>query len=80
MQENQPLEYDEFYEKLWSGISAKIVSEEYIANNKEFIESITFDYYRLYELSNELSVSIIRRMVESFFFNAFRFKPALKNS
>lgn len=80
MQENQPLEYDEFYEQLWGSISAKIVSEEYIAKNKQFIDSITFDFYRLYELSDGISLSIIRRMVESFFFNTFRFKPELKNS
>lgn len=78
--ENQPLDYEDFYTHLWGSISAKIVSESYIEQNKDFIDSVTFDYYRIYEMSENISISVVRRMVESFFFNLFRYKPTLNNS
>jgi len=76
---NQPLEYEDFYVALWGNISARIVSAEYIDKNREFIDSITFDYYRIYEMSDEISMPMIRRMIESVFFNLFRFQPELNN-
>ena len=76
---NQPLEYEDFYVALWGTISARIVSEDYVERNKDFIDSLTFDYYRIYEMSDEISMPIIRRMVESVFFNMFRFHPELNN-
>lgn len=73
--EKQQFLYDDFYVEIWGNISSNIVSEEYVFSNKDFINSITFDFYRLYSLDEKLTLVIIRRMVESFFFNMSIFKP-----
>jgi len=73
--EKQHLPYEDFYEQLWGNISARIVTEDYISQNKDFIDTITFDAYRLYEMDDNLSMSTIKRMIESFFFSLFRFQP-----
>ena len=78
MIEKQHLEYEDFYNQLWGNIPAKVIDEDYVLHNKDFIDSITFDFYRLYELDNTLTMYVIRKMIESFFFNLFRFEPTLK--
>lgn len=74
----QHMAYEDFYEQLWGNISARIVSEDYITNNQEFIDTITFDVYRLYEMDDSLTFSVVKRMVESFFFALFRYQPEVK--
>ena len=74
--EKQHLEYDDFYEILWGNISSKIVDENYLYKNEKFINSITFDFYRLYQMDDSLSMVVIRKMTESFFFNYFIFSPS----
>lgn len=74
--QKQPLTYDEFFEQLWGNIPGTIVSEEYLNRNIDFIQTITFDYYRLYEMDEDLKLPTIRRMVESTFFALFRLNPS----
>lgn len=79
MEYKQYFTYDEFFTMLWSSISANVISEQYLLENEDFIQSYTFDLYRLYELDSNLSLPTIRRIVESTFFGLFRFKPSLSN-
>lgn len=72
-------DYEAFYEELWSEyISEKIVSTNYINRNQAFIDSITFDMFNL-SLKANLPVNIIGKMLESYFFNLFRFKAGNEN-
>lgn len=73
--EKQYLEYGDFYLAIWGNIPSRIVNEDYILNNREFIDNITYDLYRLYEMDETLSLRVIIRTVESFFFNLNKFKP-----
>lgn len=69
------INYEKFLDLIWTDyISEKIVSNAYYAENEEFITSLTFDFYRLFEMNGQLTVRTIKRFIESFFFNLFRFK------
>ena len=52
----------------------KIVSSAYYAENEDFISALTFDSYRLFQMNDALTIRIISRQIESFFFNLFRYK------
>ncbi len=69
------LEYSEFFVELWSGIDGRIVSEEYMARNDDFINSLTFDLYRLSLMTKNMDIAVVRRIVESTFSNLSRFRP-----
>ena len=56
-------DYNEFYEELWSKIPASIVSEEFVLNNKQFINSITFEAYRICDMDGNMSVNIMRKIL-----------------
>lgn len=75
----QELTYEEFYDLLWEDVSEKIVSTSYLDEFEDFISNLTFDMFRLYQMNNCLSIRLIARMVESFFFHNFRFQPAQHN-
>jgi hypothetical protein len=75
----QELSYEEFYDLLWEDVSEKIVSTLYLDEFEDFISNLTFDMFRLYQMNNCLSIRLISRMVESFFFHTFRFHPSTHN-
>lgn len=76
-EKNGELHFEEFTDKIWNDtISEKIVSNAYYAENEDFILQLTHDQYRLFQMSDRLTIRIIARMIESFFFNLFRYKGA----
>lgn len=75
----QELTYEEFYDLLWEDISEKIVSTSYLDEYEDFISNLTFDMFRLYQMNPCLSIRLISRTIESFFFHNFRFKPSNSN-
>lgn len=75
----QELTYEEFYDLVWEDVSEKIVSTSYLDEFEDFISNIAFDMYRMYQMNGCLTIRIISRMIESFFFNMFRFQPGLHN-
>lgn len=67
------LNLEEFIDLIWNdNVSEKIVSNEYYNDNEDFILAFTYDCYRLFQNSN-ISIRIVSRMIESFFFNLFRY-------
>lgn len=71
----QEIRFEDFLDLIWSNyISEKIVSSAYYAENESFISAFTFDCYRLFEMDRSLTLRTISRMIESFFFNLFRYK------
>lgn len=69
------MNYEKFLDLIWADyISEKIVSNAYYAENEEFITALTFDFYRLFEMDGKLTIRVIIKFIESFFFNLFRFK------
>ena len=77
--EFQELTYEEFYDLVWEDVSEKIVSTSYLDEYEDFVSNLTFDMYRLYQMHNCLTIRLISRMVESFFFHTFRFQPSTNN-
>jgi len=78
-EEFQELTYEEFYDLLWEDVSEKIVSTAYLDENEDFINSITFDMYRLFQMNYNITIRSLSRIIESFFFNLFRFDPMTEN-
>lgn len=72
--------YEEFYDSLWGGISSSIVPEEFILKNKNLVDSITYDMYRMCDMEGNISSNIIRRIVESFMFHFLKFNVNLENN
>ena len=75
----QELTYEEFYDLVWDDVSEKIVSTSYLDEYEDFTSNLTFDMFRLYQMNPCLSIRLVARMVESFFFHTFRFKPSNSN-
>lgn len=72
---NGELHFEEFTDIIWKdSISEKIVSNAYYAENEDFILQLTHDSYRIFQMSERLTIRIIARMIESFFFNLFRYR------
>lgn len=78
-QDFQELTYEEFYDLLWEDVSEKIVSTSYLDENEDFISNMSFDLYRIYQMNSVLTIRILSRMTESYFFNLFRFQPMTQN-
>lgn len=68
------LDYNDFYNDLWGNISASLISENFVLNNKELIENITFDMYRIYEMHGNIDLTVIRRIVVSILYQLKIFK------
>lgn len=76
---NIRLTYDEFFQFIWDDSNlSKIVSVAYQSENEEYIRSITFDIFRVYEFAN-LSERVALKLFEIHFSNLFRFQPKTKN-
>lgn len=70
----QEISFEDFLDLIWNNhISEKIVSTEYYQQNFDYISSLTFDLFRQFQMTENLTVRTICRMIESFFFNTFRF-------
>jgi len=77
--EFQEITYEEFYDLLWENVSENIVSTKYLDENDDYISNMTFDLYRLFQMNGTMSIRALGRILESFFFNFFRYKPKNEN-
>lgn len=73
------LDYEEFSDLLWEAVCEKTVSTTYLDQNQDFINSLTFDFYRMFLMDQSISIRVLARLVEYFFFNFFKFDPEKKN-
>lgn len=73
------LNFHEFYDYIWEDdVLEIIVSTKYIEENKEFLEQLTLDYFRLYTFA-DLKPSYIKKAIEIMFSNLFAFQPGIEN-
>lgn len=71
--------YDEFFQYIWDDSNlSKLVSISYQSKYEDYIRSLTFDMFRLYEKAN-LSERVMLKLFEVHFFNLFRFNPSNEN-
>ncbi len=68
---------EEFFNEVLYLVSRKIVSEEYLQENEEFVNEFITDLYQSYLEGS--SIKSLSDIVESTFYNIFRYKPGLKN-
>lgn len=76
----EKLNFDQFFSHVWedSAWLERIVSTSYLEENDDFIRSLTFDMYNIYEKS-EIPLQLMVKQFEIFFFNLFRFEGGNKN-
>lgn len=75
----QEITYEDFYEMFWMEVSDKIVTTAYINKNQDFIDALTFDYWRLFEMNGNTSIRVMARTAEAFFYCMFRYRPSKEN-
>lgn len=76
---NQKISFDEFKNEMWSDyISENIVSNQYIDQNIDFINELTFEMYDFY-YRGDFSIKDLSKVLEKFFFIMFRFKAGNEN-
>lgn len=75
----QEISYEEFSDLLWEEVSEKIISTAYLENNSDFVNTITFEFFRSYQMDQKITVRILARLLETFFFSLFKFKPSVVN-
>lgn len=73
------LSYDEFFQYVWDDSNlSKNVSVAYQSEHEDFIRSLTFDVFNIYEKAH-LSERVALKLIEIYFFNMFRFQPRNRN-
>lgn len=76
----QSITYEEFYDILWEDfVSPQVISTAWLDENADFVDNITFDAFRNFEMDPSMSIRILARTVESIIFNMFKFKPGQEN-
>lgn len=75
--ERDRLGIEEFFSEVLYLVSRKIVSEQYIEENEDFINSFISDLYDAYLAGS--SIKILSDIVENMFHSMFIYKPGLKN-
>jgi len=68
---------EEFFNEVLYLVSRKIVSDEYIAANEDFVNAFISDLYDQYLEGS--SIKSLSDIVENTFYNIFHFKPGLNN-
>lgn len=77
----QEMTYEDFYDALWVDfISDKVISTAWMDENADFVDNITFDAYRNFEMDGTMTIRILARTIESIVFNMFKFKPKQENT
>lgn len=71
---------EQFREMIWDDyISEFTISTPFIEKNREFLDEVTFDVYRLFRMHKgdieEKDIVIMSRILESFIINSFRYRP-----
>lgn len=76
----EKLTYDQFYSHVWEDSTwlAHIVSTAYLEKYDDFIRSLTYDVYMVYEKS-DIPLQLMVKQFEIFFFNLFRFESGCDN-
>lgn len=65
---------DEFFDLLWEEVSDSIVPTLFLHKNQEFIDTITFDLYRIYSMTKGVTtIGQLARVVESIIGNYLKF-------
>ena len=75
--ERDMLGIEEFFNEVLYLVSRKIVSDDYIAANEDFVNAFISDLYNQYLEGS--SIKSLSDIVENTFYNIFYFKPGLKN-
>jgi hypothetical protein len=75
--ERDMLGIEEFFNEVLYLVSRKIVSDEYIQENEEFVNAFITDLYQSY--LDGSSIKSLSDIVENTFYNLFLYKPKLKN-
>ncbi len=68
------LDYNDFYDDLWGNIHASLINEDFVIKNKEFVDTVTFDLYRIYEMDGNIQINLIRRILVSILQHSKTFK------
>ena len=61
--------YEDFYEMVWDSISEKLVPNSFIEKNVDLVREVTFDFYNIYDKSENITIKVVVKMLESVFFN-----------
>lgn len=75
--ERDMLGIEEFFNEVLYLVSRKIVSDEYIAANEDFVNAFIADLYDQYLEGS--SIKSLSDIVENTFYNIFFYKPGLNN-
>jgi hypothetical protein len=68
---------EEFFNEVLDLVSRKIVSDTYIEENEDFVNTFIADLYQNY--LDGSSIKSLSDIVENTFYNLFLYKPGLKN-
>lgn len=65
------LNIEDFWQILWAeddGVSSSTVSNAYLANddNKDYINEITYELFRLYQQDNTINIKVLSKTLETF--------------
>lgn len=67
------LNYEEFYDYVWNEyISERVVPNRFLNDNRELIESITYDVYHVYKQQSNVSEREFAKILEQTFNNIIR--------
>lgn len=62
------LDYEEFYDYTWNEyISDRAVSDQFIEQNKELVEAVTYDTYHVYKSMKNASETVFSKILEQTF-------------
>lgn len=75
--ERDQLGMEEFFNEVLYLVSKKIVSQDYIETNEEFVNNMIADLYDAY--LEGASIKSLSDILECMFYNMFTYKPQLKN-
>lgn len=72
------IQFEEFDEILWESVSEKVVSNRYLDEYPDFIENLTFDFYKLH-IQGGVDIKILSKILESMFFSLFRYNSSCED-
>ena len=76
----EKLNYDQFFSHVWEDSTwlEKLVSTAYLEENDDFIRSLTYDMFYIYDKSN-IPLQLMVKHFEIFFDNLFKYKGGNEN-
>lgn len=76
----EKLNFEEFKEYFLDYISVENLSNRFIDNNENFVNSVIFECWHNYLNFYSVDITVFCKISESFFINLFRYKPVLDNT